>query len=321
MGHGLRSDRSCASALVVVLCFLVIISGLVLAFFSGVTGGESVLRAETGSLEAGNLADSVSDLVISQIRDGTCGYARGSDGSLDTNTPLCWASQPGMIRTYNTSASTAACWKLYSSPTPVVRGAFLPENDLPPAGWTGSPALYVDLNMPVVSSSGTNYPIVDPTLTNRINGTATVDGFSISNAPVLSGATNPAAMPVSWIYVLRDGTLIAPDRGGTTKATFSGQNIPTAANPIVGRIAYWTDDETCKLNLNTAGGDALVSPELFDITGCRVRDVSPSARRVRQDTRSPCNDKPESGALVLSRACPSGGVPWRVSRRCRSYNL
>jgi len=253
MGHGSGSSRSSASALVVVLCFLVIISGLVLAFFSGVTGGESLLRAETGSLEAGNLADSVSDLVISQIRDGTCGYARGSDGSLDTNTPLCWASQPGMIRTYNISASTAACWKLYSSPTPVVRGPFLPENDLPPAGWSGSPALYVDLNMPVVSSSGTNYPIVDPTLTNRVNGIAIVDGFSISNAPVLSGATNPAAMPVSWIYVLRDGTLVAPERGGTTKATFSGQNLPSAGNPIVGRIAYWTDDETCKLNLNTAG--------------------------------------------------------------------
>src|SRR5205085_8593415 len=28
--------------------------------------------------------------------------------------------------------------------------------------------------------------------------------------------------------------------------------IPTAANPIVARIAFWTDDETCKLNINTA---------------------------------------------------------------------
>ncbi len=27
---------------------------------------------------------------------------------------------------------------------------------------------------------------------------------------------------------------------------------PTS-NPIVGRVAFWTDDETCKLNINTAG--------------------------------------------------------------------
>ena len=30
--------------------------------------------------------------------------------------------------------------------------------------------------------------------------------------------------------------------------------IPTKDNPIAGRIAFWTDDETCKVNINTAGG-------------------------------------------------------------------
>jgi hypothetical protein len=32
--------------------------------------------------------------------------------------------------------------------------------------------------------------------------------------------------------------------------------IPTASasNPVVGRVAYWTDDETNKVNLNTAAG-------------------------------------------------------------------
>ena len=50
--------------------------------------------------------------------------------------------------------------------------------------------------------------------------------------------------------------LTAPERAGTpgTTATFNGTNLPTQANPIVGRIAFWTDDETSKLNLNTAAG-------------------------------------------------------------------
>jgi len=30
------------------------------------------------------------------------------------------------------------------------------------------------------------------------------------------------------------------------------QPKPSASDPIVGRIAFWTDDETCKVNINTA---------------------------------------------------------------------
>ena len=41
---------------------------------------------------------------------------------------------------------------------------------------------------------------------------------------------------------------MAPTGSGTT-ATVSGD---TKANPIVGRIAFWTDDDTCKVNINTA---------------------------------------------------------------------
>ena len=47
-------------------------------------------------------------------------------------------------------------------------------------------------------------------------------------------------MPVAWLYQLQDGTLGPASNG-------------TAANPIVARIAFWTDDETCKININTAG--------------------------------------------------------------------
>ncbi|HRJ72970.1 MAG TPA: Verru_Chthon cassette protein A, partial [Terrimicrobiaceae bacterium] len=62
-------------------------------------------------------------------------------------------------------------------------------------------------------------------------------------------------MPVRWIYVLRDGTLTVPSGGSGTTAVFAApEPVPTTANPIVGRIAFWTDDETCKLNINTACG-------------------------------------------------------------------
>ncbi|MGB8353848.1 MAG: hypothetical protein WCD79_08190, partial [Chthoniobacteraceae bacterium] len=51
-----------------------------------------------------------------------------------------------------------------------------------------------------------------------------------------AGAT-AANMKVGWINVLADSGTAA-----------------SKSNPIVGRIAYWMDDETCKVNINTADG-------------------------------------------------------------------
>ena len=91
-----------------------------------------------------------------------------------------------------------------------------------------------------------------------------VEGFTYDagkvNLAIAPGGAPDAQrlpMPVRWIYVLQDGSLIAPDAGGTTTATFTSNNgspVPKATNPIVGRIAFWSDDETSKLNLNTAAG-------------------------------------------------------------------
>ena len=55
-------------------------------------------------------------------------------------------------------------------------------------------------------------------------------------------------MPVQWIYLLQDGT-----RGYLDEANrFIGDRVPTSDNPIVGRVAFWADDNTCKINVNTA---------------------------------------------------------------------
>jgi uncharacterized protein (TIGR02600 family) len=242
------------AALVIVLTFLVVITGLVVAFLSSVTNEATTTSASAAAVTTRSLADAAIQLDIAQIRDATVGFSRNADGSLNTASPVAWASQPGAIRTYDTNAAAVAVYKLYSSTNMVATGGQSPTNDLPSsAGWVSSTALYTDLNAPVVSGGNTNYPIMDPYMTNTSNGCTLVDGFSISNAPLLSGISNAAAMPVVWIYVLKDGTLIRPDSGSGTTATFaSASTNPSAVNPIVGRIAFWTDDETCKLNLNTA---------------------------------------------------------------------
>ncbi len=111
--------------------------------------------------------------------------------------------------------------------------------DEPPATWDSSPAIWTDLNAPMELSSGEKvFPILDPK--------SSADGYSIS----FSGTTSyqPAPMPVRWLYVLQDGSLVAPTGSGKT-ASVPGE---TATNKIVGRIAFWTDDDTCKVNINTA---------------------------------------------------------------------
>jgi uncharacterized protein (TIGR02600 family) len=76
------------------------------------------------------------------------------------------------------------------------------------------------------------------------------------------------AMPVQWLYVLKDGAvgylledslefrvLNSAEGGlgqGPSVDTNEQYGVPSEANPIVGRVAFWTDDETSKININTA---------------------------------------------------------------------
>ncbi len=161
----------------------------------------------------------------------------------------------------------------------------------PPANWNQqrNVARYVDMNEPVVkgvasadgqiNSVQTFFPVIDPRAGHSMNpsdGTPIpIEGFQYSTTTALSGANlasedpvtrrpgivqPPAtgagidslrlAMPVQWIYMLKDGSL------GTLNndLTFVGPGGIQASNinPIVARLAFWADDETCKININTA---------------------------------------------------------------------
>ena len=142
---------------------------------------------------------------------------------------------------------------------------------------------YVDLNEPVLSplpagSTGNDpnvveprYPIIDPRAkfgpTEASNSTAdpgVVDGFDIKTSGLADAtlkfiakdapgnSTNKAQpiqylpMPVKWLYVMRDGSMAAAD-GISGKISGASDE-----NPIIGRTAFWTDDDSCKLNINTA---------------------------------------------------------------------
>ncbi len=249
------TSRRDGVALIFVLLTLALIALLVVGFLSMATVERRASDTYSAGVTVRTLSDSTANVVIGQIRQAT-----EQLGSQKT-----WASQPGAIRTYGTIADSATpgrakldhLYKLYSSSAMVVNNTanpkpFDPNAEVPPIDWAQKPSIYTDLNEPVLSSSDPaqtaqlHYPILNPPDTKEIQG------FEIDQAP---GATlsQPAPMPVEWLYQLKDGTLVAPlPNSGDGRTVNFDSSIVTKTNPIVGRVAFWTDDETAKVNVNTA---------------------------------------------------------------------
>ncbi|PTX92009.1 hypothetical protein DB346_23945 [Verrucomicrobia bacterium LW23] len=256
--------------LVLVLASLVLLSALIIAFLSGSNTEMRASKSYAEGVSARLLAQSATSLVRSQLAEAT----RGVEDDLVT--PQAWASQPGMIRTYDVNGLPVRSYKLYSWSNLTTLGNFdsTAAGEAVPADWYARPALFTDLNQPVRIKSGATvksvYPIIDgngltytlsgvpgvtgaKTYPNAAGTAPDIDGFWVANAPADStaatGLANPVPMPVGWLYQLQDGTIVAPTAGMGDSINVTGAS---ANNPIVGRFAFWTDDESCKLNINTA---------------------------------------------------------------------
>ena len=142
---------------------------------------------------------------------------------------------------------------------------------------------YVDMNEPIVTPmpvSLTNgdrsiveprYPIIDPRAKydSNENENKTPDPGIVEGFDLKTGLTNKALkfipkdvdgkrkagtsnvpylpMPVKWLYVMRDGSMAAAEDSNGGRILGASKD-----NPIVGRTAFWTDDDAARLNINTA---------------------------------------------------------------------
>lgn len=249
-------------ALIVVLGVVVLIAGFIVAFLLSTTSERSSSTSFAASVQARQLADTAVSLVQAQIGDAT---TQGVD--------VAWVSQPGMVRTFDDSGSLLNAYKLYSA-TDLITGTVDLAADLPPADWATSPGVWVDLNAPVSKNDPADpsktlkiYPIADPTAMDSSLakdgrtisglGPSGSGGFKIMDPATRASAAAPGSttyqplpMPVRWLYVLQDGSVVPPVPASGGVVTLAGE---THSNPVVGRIAFWTDDETAKVNINTAG--------------------------------------------------------------------
>jgi uncharacterized protein (TIGR02600 family) len=250
----LRSER--AVALVIVLSIIVLLTAVVVGFLARAGSERLSASGYKAAASTRQLIGSVVNLVQAQINEAT------SQGAT-----YAWASQPGAIRVFENSGNLKTIYRLYSASGLTTSNSGDLASDVPPSNWAGAPAVWTDLNAPEADSSGSlHFPILDPRDPATPAQTVALDGFAVNNAPGAT-ASQSAPMPVRWLYVLQNGEIVAPSATTGSTATIGSSGT---GNPIIGRIAFWTDDETCKVNINTAGGDGLVSgstsnPDYSDI--------------------------------------------------------
>ncbi len=236
-------------ALVLTLAMLVLISGLIVAFLSSVRTDLSSSQGYASGVDVRMLADSTLNVVIGQIQEAS---QRPGEA---------WVSQPGLIRTYDTGGNPVKAYKLYSSADLVVDGEFNPLDaagepaDVPTDWRDQGTDVYVDLNEPVLGGGSPVYPILDPRALSLVDGfeATTEELKDAKGVQVLyEDGTNAKAipMPVRWLYVLKDGSRAVAEPTGTPGVSTIAGSGPD--NPPIARLAFWTDDESAKININTA---------------------------------------------------------------------
>lgn len=272
-------------ALITVLTVMALTTILVLTFFSLATSERAASNTYSHGLHAHQVAETAVNMVIAQIRKGT--YTEDPGTRLTDR--RAWASQPGAIRQWENDGLIEGIYKLYSDDEMITTDPGSIEEDfLTSSSWSTLPAHYVDLNEPVIRGEKVFYPIVHPAATivpkwpdvidNDRDG---VEGFSFDPLALDQGEIGTIAasllkdgygqidghipMPVRWLYQLADGTVGTLSEDGGEEFEFepiSGTGMPSADNQMVARFAFWADDETAKLNLNThAGGLAWDIPK------------------------------------------------------------
>jgi len=221
-------DQRRGAALVLTIILLSMITILVL-------GMANMVRNETVSShsheERGRallFANMGVDMVNGVLRHATADYLDPSRAFDATSNPArVWLSRPGALITPVESSSGVVA----VADNKLSRQVDL-HSGIPSAAMLamGIPSYYQPANLNI------------QTLTDQSPPTYLISDQPADPTKPIT-LSNPAVqLQLRWIYVRKDGTLDYSEK----------PVLNNTVNPLVGRFAYWTDDETSKINLNTA---------------------------------------------------------------------
>ena len=172
--------------ILIVLGCLMLFTGLVIFLLSTISAERRRVQNRVALEQCRQWKSVDATYVESQIR-----LATTQDGK-------AWCTMPGLIRTYAADVQPAVAFKLYSASNAQIAGELnykaIAEEDAP-AKWADSLEEWTDINSPSVTSG--QFPIIDPEALGKI------EGFSIDEE-------RSTEMPVRWLYLLQDGSLVVP---------------------------------------------------------------------------------------------------------------
>ena len=133
----------------------------------------------------------------------------------------------------------------------------------------------------VVYNPGDNKPVQTVALSSGVDAGTTGGVYAGANLNRISRSIdgeriidpNGQDMLLSWIYVREDGSRTA---GGAPTANPN--------NPVVGRYAFWTDDESSRINFNTAWKRRTGTFSLADSTLINLRALDDKMTQTDADT-------------------------------------
>lgn len=220
------------AALIITLAFIVIISALVIGLTETLRTERSAVRSHLERQRATALAQQGADLVLARLNQYTVEPPRvtgETDEELDKRARH-WISQPGRLLTADPDPKVNDP-KRIALEVPLTSG--LPSEPLLDRKPDLADYFPANLNQALLLDPNTHL------ITEELAG---------DNADE-TGTKKTVEMPVRWVYVRRDGQMV---RKPGTDIWDDMPLLTDRDNPIVGRFAFWADDETTKVNYNLA---------------------------------------------------------------------
>ena len=211
-----RSSRGVA--LVIVLFFIVIITVMIVGFLESSRADRGTAASHLERMRATTFAREGLETAVATLRRETTDKARN------------WTSSPGVLVVPDDPTSTTSDQSRLKKEVWLHSGLADPT-----ANASLDPVLRApNLNIQTFETASPTY-----LLTDQINSTT----------------TKPEELKLRWVYVRRDGTYELPDPAkpiSSTNLPNPSPSLTNTTNPLVGRFAYWTDDESSKVNYNLA---------------------------------------------------------------------
>jgi hypothetical protein len=283
--HLLSLARNKGAALIIVLAFVVLLTGLVVAYFSRTTSDRQLAQSSFNDTDADLLARSALDIVVGDFKQEIVNGSTNLGGAPPSGTPF-YSPIPAAnvlpMRTGNPSFIPATGSSPPTDPIPnlirrsvrsdAIRAPGIPSRasavnsttdfsanarSVSLARWNSHYLIPLASAPPSPSPSPTSTPTPTPTSTP----TPTPPPLS-SSLPVASFT------PPDWVIVTRNGPLVQTGIGAGSTAL--NNSVSTNTNYVIGRYAYAVYDEGGLLDVNVAG---FPNPTSTPITPPWVTDI------------------------------------------------